>query len=213
MTTNPARIPLLIDIFDKKAQRALALPTMTPPELVEAVLQEFREIEYLGDTPGEYRLIKLKDQAPLKNDTPIGQQLTSNDQLLLNEHAASVPKNAQALTKHVYLREQGSGKVYKLHWQPAVIGRPDKQATNEYLAVNLGPYPTATHVSRRHAQITEENGSFYIASLSTQNPTSLKDAQGNVIARLGTQKHPLQHGDTISLDYSQITLKFIIRST
>jgi hypothetical protein len=211
--TNQARLELLIDVFDKKAQRALALPTITPPELVEAVLQEFREIEYLGAAPNEYSLLKAADHAPLNNDSQIGQQLAPNEQLLLSENVAPVPKNAQRLTQHVYLREQAAGTVYKLHWQPAIIGRPDKQTRNELLAVNLGAHAAGAHVSRRHAQISEENGSFYITSLSQQNPTSIRDAKGAIIAMLGAQKHPLQHGDIISLDYSRIMLKFIIRST
>lgn len=33
MSTNSARIELLIDIFEHKRQRAQALPTLTPAEL------------------------------------------------------------------------------------------------------------------------------------------------------------------------------------
>lgn len=211
MTTQQTRLELLIDIFDKKAQRAQALPTLTPPELIAAVLQEFREIESLSTTPTEYRLVKADDRSELKPDSSIGQQLRNQDQLMLFEQILPLPAKAQRPTRPIYLRDQANGKVYKLHWYPAIIGRPDtKQQNNDLLAVNLGAYSAGSHVSRRHAHITEENGQFYVTSLSQQNPTSVKDAHGNTTT-LTTEKHRLQHGDIISLDYSQIALKFIVR--
>ncbi|NJN66781.1 MAG: FHA domain-containing protein [Chloroflexaceae bacterium] len=64
-------------------------------------------------------------------------------------------------------------------------------------------------MSRRHAQITEERGQFYLEGLS-QNPTMVEDAQGNRVP-LHASKHRLHHGDRICLERSQITLKFLIR--
>lgn len=211
MTTQQTRLELLIDIFDKKAQRAQALATLTPLELIAAVLQEFREIEYLSNMPTDYRLLKADDRTELNPETALNQQVRDKEQLMLFEQVLGLPKNSQRPTRPVYLREQATSKVYKLHWYPAIIGRPDtNKQDNDWLAVNLGSYSVASHVSRRHAQLTEENGHFYITSLSEQNPTSVKDVQGNTTT-LTTEKHRLQHGDIISLDYSQIALKFLVR--
>ena len=51
MSTNPSRLELLIDVFDHPKQRAIALPTLLPSELVAAVIDEFQEIEFLGSDP------------------------------------------------------------------------------------------------------------------------------------------------------------------
>ena len=210
MSANQARIELFIDILDLRNQRALALANITPPELVEAILQEFRELEYLSNSQVNYRLLKAGDRSPLDNEAPLDKQLTGNERLLLTENDVPLPKNAKRPTKHIYLREQGTDKVYKLHWQPAVIGRIDpRQTHNEWIAVDLALHEMGPRVSRRHIQITEENGQYYAEGLS-QNPTTINDHQGNT-RPLNSQKQPLHHGDVLYLENSQIALKCIVR--
>lgn len=209
MSGNQGRLELFVDIFGLKKQRALALPTVSPPELIDSILQEFRELEYLGRRGEAYRLMKVKDRTPLDNDAPLDRQVQSQEQLILLEHVLPLPANATRPSRPIYLREQPMGEVYKLHWCPAIIGRPDSSGGNDLLAANLAFHPMALRVSRKHARITEENGQFFIESLS-QNPTSIKDRQG-VQTRVGDQKHPLHNGDLISLDHSQIQLKVVIR--
>jgi hypothetical protein len=211
MSANQARLELHIDVFEKKDQRALALPNLTPPELVEAILQEFRELEYLSGVSADYQLFKAEDKAPLDNGSELQQQLANNGRLLLAEAKLPLPKDTRRPTHDLYLREQATGKVYKLHWQPAIIGRPDKnQPHNDRLAVNLEPHPAGLRVSRRQALITEEGGQYYIESMS-RNPTAIKTADDKTIA-LNASKHPLHHGDIIFLERSNIALKFIVRS-
>ncbi len=64
---SQTRLDLRIDVFEKANQRALAMPNLTPPELIEAILLEFRELEYLSNKPADYLLIKAK--APWKMKT------------------------------------------------------------------------------------------------------------------------------------------------
>jgi len=210
MSGTPKRLELQVDIFDLKAQRAQALTTLTPPELVEGILQEFRELEYLGDTAADYGLFKIEDKSPLKNEQQLQQQLTAGERLILAERRLPTPEGATRFGKEAYLREQSTGKVYKLHWQPAVIGRPDKnQPYNNWIAVNLEPYQTGLRVSRRQAMITEKDGNYFIKSMSP-NPTALKTANGETVS-IDSQRHPLHPGDVIFLERSNIALKFIIR--
>lgn len=210
MNTTQTRLELHIDVLEKKDQRALALPNMTPPELVEAILQEFRELEYLSGTPTDYQLFKAEDKSPLNNESELQQQLANAARLILAENKLPLPKDTQRPTQNVYLREQASGKVYKLHWQPAIIGRPDKnQLHNDWLAVNLEPYQAGLRISRRQAVITEEGGQYYIESMS-RNPTAIKTNDDKTII-LNSSKHPLHHGDIIFLERSNIALKFIVR--
>jgi hypothetical protein len=202
-----------VDIFEVKNEPAKALPELTPPELVDAILQEFRELEYLSDNPNDYQLvIKEKDFPRLKNDTPLaGQPLGAGQLILVEKMPRKFPAGTERPTRHVYLREQTAGKVYKLHWQPAIIGRPDNsQDQNNWIAVNLEPFETGLRVSRRHAKITEEDGQYYIEGLS-RNPTSIKDAKGNTRPITG-KKELLQDGETILLERSNIALKFIMRA-
>jgi hypothetical protein len=213
MSTNQKRLDLRVDIFEHKAQWAKSLPTLKPAELVEAILLEFQEVEYLSKSATDYYLSPADDEtAVLQEDISLQEQLPNEARLQLREVERPLPKGTTRPSQAIYLRETVSGKVYKLNWLPAIIGRPDKnQPNDDWIAVDLESYKTGLRVSRRHAQITEQNGRYFIESLS-RNPTLLKDAEGNVAA-VEDEKRPLQHGDTIQLERSNIALKFIVRSS
>lgn len=211
MSSSQKRLELKVDVFEKPDQRAMPLPTIKPPELVEAILQEFRELEYLSDVADDYQLLKADDPSPLNDEEPIRNQLANGSHLMIVENEAPMPQGTSRPSDSIYLREQVSGKVYKLHWQPAIIGRPDKNQThNDQVAVDLESYKTGLRVSRRHAQITEKNGEYFINSMS-RNPTSIKGDEGSPIP-VSAEKRPLQNGDIIHLQRSNITLKFIVRN-
>lgn len=211
MAANQNRLEVRIDIFEKTNQQALALPNLTPPQFIEAIIQEFRELEYLSDSPAEYQLRKAQDRSSLTEDQPLGEQIKPGERLILVENGVSLPADTKPPSQPVYLREQSTGKVYKLNWLPALIGRPDKsQAHNEWIAVNLDSYKTGLRVSRRQAQISEENGQFFIESLSS-NPTALKRGNGAIVP-VSSGKQSLRHGDIIYFERSNIALKFIARS-
>ncbi len=211
--SSSERLDLSIDIFKNKNEPAKALSNLTPPELVEAIIQEFRELEYVSDNPKDYVLL-IKDKKngyPRLKDTQLKQQSLNKKRLILAEIKKQPPEGTTHPAQHIYLREQSSGKVYKLHWQPAIIGRPDRNRDhNERIAVNLETYETGLRVSRRHAQITEKDGKHYIESMS-RNPTSIKDAAGNIRPVI-EEKQELHNGEVIYLERSNIALKFIIRS-
>ncbi|MCP4421410.1 MAG: FHA domain-containing protein [Chloroflexi bacterium] len=211
MSASQKRLKLKIDVFEEKGQRAMPLPTLKPPELVEAILQEFRELEYLSDSTADYHLLKADDASHLNDEEPLRNQIGNGTHLVIAENEESMPQGTARPSDPVYLREQVSGKVYKLHWQPAIIGRPDKnQSHNDHVAVDLESYKTGLRVSRRHAQISEKNGNYFIASMS-RNPTFIRGDEGDPIP-VSAEKRPLQNGDIIHLERSNIALKFIIRN-
>jgi hypothetical protein len=213
MSSNQSPLELFIDIFEKKNQLARVLPDLVPPELVEAILQEFRELEYLGDTPTSYQLLRSSDQVLLDDTRALNKQhITDKTRLILQECEIPLPEGTQRPTQHLYMRELQTGKVYKLQWLPAIIGRPgQKQAHNDWVAVNLGSHRTGLRVSRRHAQITESRGNYFIESLSS-NPTALEDSTGTRTVLEPNARYPLHHGNIIHLERSEIMLKFIIRT-
>lgn len=210
MSTAQSRLEIAVDVFEEKAKRASIIPELTARELVEAIVQEFRALPYLSDAPEDYQLLRARDQAPLDPAKPLGQQLKPDEKLILVEHEPRLPPGTQRPTQHTYLREEATGKVYKLHWSPALIGRPDNSlANNEQLAVNLAAHERGLRVSRRHAQITEQNGRWVIESLS-QNQTTIRDGLGQEVVLNGLVL-PLEPGHVVSLDQSQIVLKLVVR--
>lgn len=210
MNTSHGRLNLYIDIFELPNQHARALPDLTPAELVEAILQEFRELEYLGADPQEYALL-TENGMPLNDEEILAKQLEDQAKLVLTEKEIEIPQKTQKLAKNVYLRETNTNQVYRIRWQPAFIGRPDKnQPNNDWLAVNLESHLRGLRVSRRHAVITERNGEYYIEPLS-QNPT-IVIRPDNTTQTLGTNnKVRLNPGDSIRLERSNITLKFLVQ--
>lgn len=211
MNTSHGRLQLRVDVFEKLNQKARVLPTLVAPELVESILQEFREIEYLGTQPSKYALTSA-DGEPLDDETPIAHQMSHDDKLILVEREYLLPQRTKKPSEDIYLREIGTGQVYKIPWYPAFIGRPDRnQPNDDWLAVNLESYPRGLRVSRRHAVISERRGEYYIERLS-QNPTILERAAGDVEPLSSTSKALLSHGDIVRLERSGIALKFIVRS-
>lgn len=208
------RLSLQIDVLSKTNQRALVVPTLTPAELIAAILEEFRQdedLDYLSNRVADYQLIRLADKQPLTPDNKLAGQVEASPHLALMEREVPPPTGARALTSALYLREEGSGHVYKLSWTPAIIGRPGQD--NQCLAVNLESHPAGLSVSRRHAQITEENGRYSIESLSA-NPTAILRSTPQPSSHhleLG-KKTPLAHGDILWLERSDIKLKFIVRT-
>ena len=140
----------------------------------------------------------------------MSQQLAAGDRLRLVERAEPLPPGTQPPSRPIYLRDQNSGAVYKLGWQPAIIGRVDStQKDNQQVAVNLSAHAAGQRVSRRHAQVVEAKGQFFVEQLA-QNPTIVKHKQG-ATTRVERDRCRIESGDTIVLENSQIALKFIVR--
>jgi hypothetical protein len=210
MNSTPARLALRINVFELSNQPALALPGQSAAEFIQSILQEFHELEYLSDRPELYQLLH-EDQSPLDDEGVIGDQLAAGEQLYLIERPSGQPMGTQRPSCPIYLRAIANKIVYPLGWLPAVIGRRDEDLPyNERIAVDLEALPNGLRVSRRHLVITEEDGRFYVASLSA-NPASLQRSASPIDALL-IEKKLLQHGDVIHLTRSDIKLKFIIRA-
>jgi hypothetical protein len=209
MSAGQSRLELFIDVLDEQSQRALVLPTLTAAELVQEILQEFRALGYLSDVPGDYQLLRASDRSPVDPVAPLGKQLGSRERLILVEHELPLPEQTQRPTKQIYLRDEGAGRVYKLHWLPALIGRAETGPQHALIAVDLAAHAHGLRVSRYHAQITEENGQYAIQALS-QNPTTIKDDQGKATT-LDSRRRRLEPRQIVYLDKSQIGLRFFVR--
>lgn len=211
MATTQARLNLKIDVLGEKNQRTLVQAGLTPTDLIKAIIDEFRELEYLSDDTSAYELCRAKDRQPLKTNIQLGKQIDNQEHLVLVEDEPPIPAGATAATQHVYLHEEGTRTVHKITWFPAVIGRPDTtNPQGNLLAVDLSGHERGISVSRRHAQITVEQGRFYVESLS-QNPTFLRTPDG-ATQQIDNRRTALQPGDTLVLEQSHIALKLVVRS-
>lgn len=207
------RVELKIDVFDFPGQMARVLKSLTIRELIEEILIEFEELPFLdSNAPWNYDLRPPDEGPPLAPEQTIaGHHLTRGTELMLVERPVILPPGAATMPGHVYLvyvrkSDTDIRRVFKLNWQPAIIGRPDtSQPMNELLAVNLESFPTGLRVSRRHAKIYEKNGRYYLEGLSN-NPIFVND---NPEPLSGARE--LADGDQILLERSDITLQFIER--
>ena len=173
-----------------------------------AILQEFGDIEYLGTNPADYQLLQADDRKPLDEEQPLSALATHR--LILVERDLPLPPGAMRPSQPIYLREQTSGIAYKLHWLPAIVGRcSESLPLNDLVAVDLGVYPTGPRVSRRHVKITEEEGRYYVQSLSN-NPVTLVRTGQNARIPLSETRQLLTPGDMIDLERSDLKLKFIV---
>ena len=105
--------------------------------------------------------------------------------------------------KRVYLQETRFLSEFDLVWQPAVIGRRDTRnpSKNRLLAVDLDELEEDSTVSRHHACITEQGGSFFIESVNGRNPTFLNDTR----LRMGV-RYPLPPGARIQVGRMNLLL-------
>ncbi len=201
------------DLFDIPKQDASVRENLPVRTLLSETRQEFNLPE---DTTYSLRLQstgKLLD--PEK--TLEQQSVQTGAVLLLNrerrapvrEAAVGAAAARMPLTSNArpLLREDATGKIFEIAFQPAIIGRPDptNPQSAELLAVNLGPFDNAKSVSRYHARITESHGSFLLESLADHNPAFLNDS----IVRIG-EKRVIVPGD--KLRCGRVVLTFGVRN-
>jgi predicted component of type VI protein secretion system len=217
METATERLRVTVDIFDKTAQRAEPLAALTVQEFITAILTEFQgDFDQLGNDPAHYYLAKA-DQAgappvELQPTAPLALQLEDGAHLIFGEAQRAAPSAAATPRHAIYLREPSQGQVFPLQWLPALIGRPHHEQPGAPLpAVDLSGYPTGLRVSRRHAQIVEQGGRYYVESLSPTNPLLVRDGAGNTV-QVQEQKQLLQDGDVLILENSGIQLQFLLRA-
>lgn len=218
MSSKQSRLELLIDVFELEGQPARVLPKIKPPQLVEAIVQEFRELEILDGDPSGYYLVKASDQTPLDDEAEMGRQrLSPGARLVLQEREPPLPAGAQPFSRRIYLREQSADRVFRLHWQPAIVGRSvDSQPhgdalpdSTQWVAVDLRGFPTGLRVSRRHLAISESDDQLTVENLAP-NPAAIQHGAEQIAIEEG--KVALHDGDLILLERSQLALKVIIRN-
>lgn len=108
--------------------------------------------------------------------------------------------------QRVYLSEDRTMTEYDLAWQPAIVGRRDYNdpSNNRLLAVDLEEIEDLPTVSRHHACVTMEKGSFFLETIQARNPTYLDGAR----LEQGV-KYPLAAGSSIQVGRVSLTFHII----
>jgi len=192
-----------IDVFENAGQRARIRKSLTVTDLIQEILKEFDDIP--ADAPEKYAVYLKGDDRPLKSgETVLTLDLQPQDELVFDYVRQTIRRmfNPQQV---VYLREEATGKVFNLEWQPGVIGRPTNEADhNLTLAVNVQALSTGMTISRRHAQITLAEGRYFVEALAENNPTFVNGKEILVNAR-----RELKNGDKLVLGRNNVTFTFL----
>ena len=130
----------------------------------------------------------------------------------------------QPLAQHgvhseVYSRSVGTARLviegtselnapaYGLEKNENLVGRRDPMS-NIFPEVDLSKYDPQTKISRRHAKIWRDGGSYLLEDLGSSNGTILLTNVSDTLRLLPHQPHPLASGDRIRI--GDTTLHFII---
>jgi len=196
-------LQVVVDVFDDTDQRASVQRSLTVAKLIQAILREFEELD--GRSAEHYGVYLEGNGRPLdRSKTLADQGVQPGDRLLFSWTRDPFRQLRQPVTDGVTfaLQEMATQVLFPIEWQPALIGRPDRDpAHNELLAVNLEYLAGSQRVSRSHAQITEAEGAWYLEALAHRNPTLLNGRRLSV-----GREYPLRSGDAIDLGSSGITL-------
>lgn len=170
------------DLFDDPNQEASIRENLPIRTLIAECRREFT----LPD--GNYILMIKSNGKMLDPDKTLEQSGVQTGAVLILNRERRTPVREPSIIEdfsrrmitgpvRAYVREEATGQVFDIQWQPAVIGRPDASnpASASSLAVNLGLFEGSKTVSRHHARIVEQAGQYFIESMSDHNPTYLND--------------------------------------
>jgi len=196
-------IDVKIDVFEQTGQHARVRTSLTVANLIQEVMREFDDIN--TNTPDVYGIFLKGADAPLDStQTLIQLDIQPWDELVFEYVKRSVRQMLDP-QQQFQVRDETTGRVFDVQWQPAVIGRPSADVDqNMALAINLQHLPLGQTVSRRHAQIIFRKGVYYVEPLAENNPVYVNNQE----IPFGTTRE-LRHGDRVGVGRSQIPLTFL----
>jgi pSer/pThr/pTyr-binding forkhead associated (FHA) protein len=195
-------IDVKIDVFEHADQRARLLESLTPDGLILEILKEFDDIT--TDTPEKYAIYLKGMERPLNPAFTMTQLDIQPQDTLVFDYVRKAIREMLDSKDYAFLREESTGKVYDIQWQPAVIGRPDSDVGhNIILAVNVKLLPNGMTVSRQHAQITFSEGRYYIEPLAENNPVFLNGKEIPL-----NSKREIKNNDRLAIGRTKINMVF-----
>jgi hypothetical protein len=196
------RMSVIIDIHDNNIgpKHVNLRSSLVVANLIATIKDKF-------NLDGNYLLRLENERRALPEDMPLDQTAAREGSVLVCEPLLEETGTLDAIQsgvrtrlskglKRAYLQETRFLSEFDLVWQPAIIGRRDRRnpSKNRLLAVDLDELEEDSTVSRHHACITEQGGSFFIESVNQHNPTFVNDGR----LRMGV-KYPLPPGARIQV--------------
>ncbi|MAT42813.1 MAG: hypothetical protein CL609_10755 [Anaerolineaceae bacterium] len=199
-------LDLVFDIFDQTGQKAKVNKNLTISELMDEIIKEFDDLN--NDHSVEYALFLKGNPKPLDKQKSLESLNIQMFDELVFQYASGTPRDVIEVKENcnAYVLVESLNENIKIEWQPAIIGRPDNDPThNKLLAINLQSAANGMSVSRKHAQILEEDHHYFIEPLSTYNPTYLNDETLPIEG-----KRELFNNDLLFISKARIKLVFTI---
>lgn len=199
-------LKLKVSIFDV-VEPVLVRSNVTVERLFQDILREFT-----NELDLHQRYVLLYNGKILPPEVTIGGIGLSTDATLTLSYQepgqAKWSQSAQNVhtvspTFMIRLRETQSSTVFEVTTLPALIGRYS-QRTGQHVNVDLRELANADTVSRRHAQISQDNETYVITRLENTNPVSVN---GNEIVTNGN--HPLKHRDILRLGEIELLVEIM----
>lgn len=97
--------------------------------------------------------------------------------------------------------------TYSLQKEENLVGRRDPMS-NIFPEVDLSKYDPQTKISRRHARIWREGGSFMVEDLGSSNGTTIATTTNDSVRLMPRRPHVLTSGDKIRI--GDTTLHFVV---
>jgi pSer/pThr/pTyr-binding forkhead associated (FHA) protein len=195
-------IDVKIDVFEHADQRARVLESLTPTGLIQEILKEFDDIT--ADAPEKYAIYLKGIERPLNPGSSMAELDIQPQDTLVFDYVRQAIRQMLEPKDYAFLREESTGKVYDIQWQPAVIGRPDSDVGhNIILAVNVQLLPDSMTVSRKQAQMTFSEGHYFIEPLAEHNPVFLNNKEIPL-----NNKREIKNNDRLAIGRHKITMVF-----
>jgi hypothetical protein len=201
------------DLFDEPNQEASIRENLPIRTLIAEARREFSLPE------GNYTLTVKSTGKLLNPEKTLEQSNVQTGAVIILNRERRAPIREVSIVDNIsrriitgphraFLQEEGTGEVFEIQWQPAIIGRPDANnpASASALAVNLGPFEGSKTVSRHHARIVEQSGQYFLESMTDHNPAYLNEG----LVRPG-ERRILQPEDKIRI--GKFTLIFGIKTS
>lgn len=147
-----------------------------------------------------------------------GQRIVATD-LFCAFCGAKQPIAQQGVHAEIYTRSGATARLvidgtsdldspaFSLDKNENLLGRRDPMS-NIFPEVDLSRYDPQTKISRRHARIWREGGSFLVEDLGSSNGTILMPGSRDSVRLQPRQPHPLSSGDRLKL--GDTTLHFLM---
>jgi len=203
-------VTITSDLFDESNQEASIRKNVSVRSLMGEIQKEFtlQEGNYALRLRGKSTVLDVDKTIEQLGIQTGAELIFSRERRSASRASAGSGSSSRSLSgvRGAYIKEETTGKIWEIEWQPAIIGRPDAGNTNSgtTLAVDLGGFEEARSVSRQHASITERSGNYFVESLSDRNPAYLNGESIFV-----GERARLRDGDEILI--GKIALTFRLR--